>query len=217
MSHPERDATQQRLLSELSIRELNDLATPEAWKASWEHAQTPYIFAGKAGSPADTLTRPAIMTGLWPIHERAQTEAAERTTFANTHFVCALVNAYRNGELVERSAPSAIAASTGETPRTDAEASIHDEASEGGTSGYINLLAHARQLERESDEWRQAYYAVVKGRTAPSATGSAMPTAVKLALMTLLNHVEPGWDNCKAVLQAWLAENSSSTTVRSQE
>ena len=28
--------------------------------------------------------------------------------------------------------------------------------------------------------------------------------AVRLALTVLLNHVEPGWDNCKTVIQAWL-------------
>jgi hypothetical protein len=27
---------------------------------------------------------------------------------------------------------------------------------------------------------------------------------VRLALKILLNHVQPGWDNCRAVVQAWL-------------
>ena len=31
-----------------------------------------------------------------------------------------------------------------------------------------------------------------------------IPPEVKLALRVLLNHVEPGWDNCKAVVQLWL-------------
>ena len=44
--------------------------------------------------------------------------------------------------------PAAVPAEE-DTPRTDNLVSIHDEASEGGTAGYNNLLAHARTLERE--------------------------------------------------------------------
>jgi len=33
---------------------------------------------------------------------------------------------------------------------------------------------------------------------------SEMPPAVKIALRVLLNHIEPGWENCKVVVQAWL-------------
>lgn len=96
-------------LHDLSLRELSDLATPEAWHPYDEGSESPYITAGKAATAAETLTRPVIMTGLWPIHERAQTEAAERTTFANTHFVCALVNAYRRGELVHSETTETVA------------------------------------------------------------------------------------------------------------
>ena len=28
---------------------------------------------------------------------------------------------------------------------------------------------------------------------------------VRLALMVILSHVEPGWENCKAVVSSWLA------------
>jgi len=31
-----------------------------------------------------------------------------------------------------------------------------------------------------------------------------IPPEVKLALRVLLNHVEPGWDNCKTAVQLWL-------------
>jgi hypothetical protein len=31
-----------------------------------------------------------------------------------------------------------------------------------------------------------------------------VPPVVRTTLMVLLNHVEPGWDNCKALLQLWL-------------
>jgi hypothetical protein len=30
------------------------------------------------------------------------------------------------------------------------------------------------------------------------------PYAVRVALRVLLNHVEPGWDNCKYLVEAWL-------------
>jgi hypothetical protein len=32
------------------------------------------------------------------------------------------------------------------------------------------------------------------------------PLQVRLALSILLNHVEPGWENCIAVVNAWLRE-----------
>ena len=31
-----------------------------------------------------------------------------------------------------------------------------------------------------------------------------VPPLVRIALMTVLNHVEPGWGNCVATVQAWL-------------
>jgi hypothetical protein len=30
------------------------------------------------------------------------------------------------------------------------------------------------------------------------------PPVVRMALLVLLNHVEPGFDNCKATVQLWL-------------
>ena len=30
------------------------------------------------------------------------------------------------------------------------------------------------------------------------------PPAVLMAIRVLLNHVEPGWDNCKTVVSVWL-------------
>ncbi len=32
-----------------------------------------------------------------------------------------------------------------------------------------------------------------------------LPTLVRLALDTLLNHIQPGWENCTTVVRAWLA------------
>lgn len=37
-------------------------------------------------------------------------------------------------------------------------------------------------------------------------TGNAIPPAVRLALLVVLNHVEPGWENCVTVLRLWLEE-----------
>jgi hypothetical protein len=55
------------------------------------------------------------------------------------------------------------------TPRTDAIAATHDEAAAWveRTAGYNELLEHARDLEREIDQWR----AISKeaSRVAPSA------------------------------------------------
>jgi|GEM_PF-5359228 len=36
-----------------------------------------------------------------------------------------------------------------------------------------------------------------------------IPPAVKIALKVLMNHVEPGWDNCKTVIQIWLDEEAA--------
>lgn len=33
-----------------------------------------------------------------------------------------------------------------------------------------------------------------------------VPPAVRMALRVLLNHVEPGWENCAAVVRFWLDE-----------
>lgn len=57
---------------------------------------------------------------------------------------------------------------TTETPRTDAQVSVHDEAdpSVGRTAGYNDLLDHARQLERELIALREhveAHYKLCKG------------------------------------------------------
>lgn len=32
---------------------------------------------------------------------------------------------------------------------------------------------------------------------------SGVPSIVRMALMTVLNHVEPGWENSKAIVEAW--------------
>jgi len=48
--------------------------------------------------------------------------------------------------------------------------------------------------------------AIVLLRALPAAPAPqpTVPLKVKLALRVLLNHVEPGWDNCKTVVQLWL-------------
>lgn len=35
-------------------------------------------------------------------------------------------------------------------------------------------------------------------------TSVSIPPQVRLALLVLLNHVEPGWENCVSVVKAWL-------------
>ncbi len=35
-------------------------------------------------------------------------------------------------------------------------------------------------------------------------TGNSIPPAIRVALLVVLNHVEPGWENCVTVLRLWL-------------
>ncbi len=35
-------------------------------------------------------------------------------------------------------------------------------------------------------------------------TSNAIPPAVRVALLVVLNHVEPGWENCVEVIRLWL-------------
>ena len=46
--------------------------------------------------------------------------------------------------------------------------------------------------------------AAIRSLPAAPAPQPVIPPEVKLALRVLLNHVEPGWDNCKTVVQLWL-------------
>jgi hypothetical protein len=41
----------------------------------------------------------------------------------------------------------------------------------------------------------------------PSLDGAAcseIPAAVRLALIVLLNHTEPGWENCRELVRRWV-------------
>lgn len=40
-----------------------------------------------------------------------------------------------------------------------------------------------------------------------SETG--VPAVVKMALLVILNHVEPGWENCVATVRYWLEHDLS--------
>lgn len=41
-------------------------------------------------------------------------------------------------------------------------------------------------------------------RTTVQAMKPQLPPVVRLSLMVLLDHIEPGWQNCTAVVRAWL-------------
>ena len=45
---------------------------------------------------------------------------------------------------------------------------------------------------------------IIRALPAAPAPQPVVPPEVKLALRVLLHHVEPGWDNCKTVVQLWL-------------
>ena len=55
----------------------------------------------------------------------------------------------------------------------------------------------------ESCEWCDQDRVVLAEITGLRA--KVMPKEVSLALGVLLNHVQPGWDNCKFVVEKWLA------------
>jgi len=45
---------------------------------------------------------------------------------------------------------------------------------------------------------------MLKKTSEPEEKRGEIPAVVRLALMTVLNHVEPGWENCVAVVKDWL-------------
>lgn len=72
---------------------LSAKATPEPWQAAQQEGGNPYIYGGAASTSAEALARPPILSGLWPIHQPEETQAAEDQTFANIHLAAALRNA----------------------------------------------------------------------------------------------------------------------------
>ena len=66
----------------------------------------------------------------------------------------------------------------------------------------------ARCTDEQSDPPPRAAVTRVAGATGPVNEGStpsgSAPPVIRTTLRVLLNHVEPGFDNCKWVVQAWL-------------
>lgn len=51
--------------------------------------------------------------------------------------------------------------------------------------------------------------ALLRAATGPNPSPvsiSGVPIEVRVALLILLNHVEPGWENCNAVVKRWLMD-----------
>ena len=77
----------------------------------------------------------------------------------------------------------------------------------------VNLcLAAIRALKNSAPQARSGTDAANSGghlskpaESEPLLVG--LPIEVRFALMTLLNHIEPGWDNCKAVVNNWLRDS----------
>ncbi len=96
-------------------------------------------------------------------------------------------------------------------------------------AGVLKLTATVRYLvgiaERgEGRQWmstdetaEQFVLRYVQRLERASPTVSAIPQfpdcAVRLALKVLLNHVEPGWENCRAVVQKWLDGSPESAST----
>ena len=64
------------------------------------------------------------------------------------------------------------------------------------------MIEGAEQLEDEIEELR--------AEAESCQPAAIVPIHIRLALKILLNHVEPGWDNTRAVVERWLIEIESS-------
>lgn len=53
-------------------------------------------------------------------------------------------------------------------------------------------------------------------RTRPEVEAK-VPPAVRIAIRLLLNHVEPGWENCQLVVQSWLDDAVPAAAVERRE
>ena len=65
----------------------------------------------------------------------------------------------------------------------------------------------AEQLLREALE-AEAYLSTIESKESSPPAGMVMDKATELALTVLLNHIEPGWDNCKAVVESAILKNT---------
>ena len=68
----------------------------------------------------------------------------------------------------------------------------------------VAALEHLYTLPISCAEVELAIDAIRALPAAGPAPQPTVPPEVKLALRVLLHHVEPGWDNCKTVVQLWL-------------
>lgn len=55
-------------------------------------------------------------------------------------------------------------------------------------------------------EMRRLLPEIITALRARPEVRATVPYPVIMALKVLLNHVEPGWDNCRTVIQLWLDE-----------
>ncbi len=87
----------------------------------------------------------------------------------------------------------------GETaPRTASERAARDRYGEGPQSKEFNPFGFF--VEPEPEEPNDSN----ETGDQQGETGNAIPPAVRVALLVVLNHVEPGWENCVTVLRLWL-------------
>lgn len=100
------------------------------------------------------------------------------------------------------------------TPRTDKFVRFRDfdipatEALEFART----LEREVAELERERDLMFADKVAAEQRAEASEAKlreGVVVPDEVRLAFRVLLNHVEPGWNNCKVVASGWLESLSA--------
>lgn len=78
---------------------------------------------------------------------------------------------------------------------TDGEIIASIVGSIAGTSHQLNRVC----VELPRSEWDTVMYAL-----SARSESAEFPPMVRTAIAILLRHVEPGWDNCTTLVQAWL-------------
>ncbi len=92
-----------------------------------------------------------------------------------------------------------------------------------------DALVKARPFcESQGDEWDRGYntaishyqVALLALTAAPAAEDALLrrpPLAVMLAVEVLCNHVEPGWENSKTIVRAWIDEERATRAALAGE
>lgn len=128
---------------------------------------------------------------------------------------------------VDRISPSTEAVASGDTPRVDAR----DRLTQSSTgvnevhpldqpADFVapqamwpkeELTALLERHAKGKDSLRVQYQELAEfcRKALRPEVGESCPPVIRMALAVLLNHIEPGWENCSAVVRLWLGEKLS--------